>query len=183
VEGVAVVISGLPASGKTSLGRIVSRGLGLPCLDKDDFLEALYEREGVGDWDRRQSLNRKADTLFRSEAERLSSAVLVSHWRPRGIATQSGAPTEWIGRHFRTVVEVHCACSASVAAERFFSRTRHPGHLDSGRDRHAFAASMREMARWYPLGIGQVVTVPSGQDVEPVGLVDLIRSETSRWPA
>ena len=47
---VAIVISGLPASGKTTLGMAVAKSLSIPYLDKDHFLERLYEKEGVGNW-------------------------------------------------------------------------------------------------------------------------------------
>jgi hypothetical protein len=40
-----VVVSGLPASGKTTLARRLADGLGLPLLDKDDILDRLFETE------------------------------------------------------------------------------------------------------------------------------------------
>ncbi|SED18936.1 shikimate kinase [Streptomyces sp. TLI_105] len=44
-----VIVSGLPASGKTTLGRRLATGLGLPLVDKDAILEFLYGSLGVGD--------------------------------------------------------------------------------------------------------------------------------------
>ena len=38
-----VVVSGLPASGKTTVGRALSHGLSLPLIDKDDILEAMFD--------------------------------------------------------------------------------------------------------------------------------------------
>ena len=38
-----VVVSGLPASGKSTLSRRLATALSLPMLDKDDILEGLFE--------------------------------------------------------------------------------------------------------------------------------------------
>ncbi|GAB3030212.1 hypothetical protein GCM10011376_39850 [Nocardioides flavus (ex Wang et al. 2016)] len=44
-----IVVSGLAASGKTSVGRGLSDGVALPLLDKDDILEALFDSLGCDD--------------------------------------------------------------------------------------------------------------------------------------
>ena len=44
-----VVVSGLPASGKSTVARTLAGALGLPLLDKDVFLEALFASDGIGD--------------------------------------------------------------------------------------------------------------------------------------
>jgi shikimate kinase len=50
-----VVLSGLPCSGKSRLGRQLAVALNLPVIDKDDMLERLFEAQGIGDavWRRR----------------------------------------------------------------------------------------------------------------------------------
>ena len=53
-----IVLSGLPASGKSTLGRAVAKALRLPMLDKDELLEALFESRGIGDADWRRRLSR-----------------------------------------------------------------------------------------------------------------------------
>ena len=63
-----VVMSGLPASGKSRLGAAIAPLLGLALLDKDDFLETLFERDGTGDAAWRERLSRRSDDLFRAEA-------------------------------------------------------------------------------------------------------------------
>lgn len=60
-----VVVSGLPASEKTTLARAVAQSLGLPMLDKDDFLESLFEDAIVGSAQRRRELSQLADRAFR----------------------------------------------------------------------------------------------------------------------
>ncbi len=51
-------MSGLPASGKSRLGAAIAPLLGLALLDKDDFLETLFERDGTGDAAWRERLSR-----------------------------------------------------------------------------------------------------------------------------
>jgi len=58
------VISGLPASGTSELGRRLGAALALDLLDKDDFLEAGFVKLGDVDGDTRQRLSRVADDPF-----------------------------------------------------------------------------------------------------------------------
>ena len=44
-----MVVSGLPGSGKTTIGRRLAAALSLPLIDKDDILDRLFETKGVGD--------------------------------------------------------------------------------------------------------------------------------------
>ena len=128
-----VVITGLPASGKSAIGRSIAKALALPILDKDDFLEALLRRSELPDASRRRELSRLADEGFRARALTQPEAVLISWWRHPRSVNESGTPSNWLSLLPGSVVEVHCSCSPIVAAERFVARTRHPGHLDAER--------------------------------------------------
>ena len=128
-----ILVSGLPASGKSTTGRRVADALNLAFLDKDDILERLFRERGTGDANWRQALSRESDGLFQREAAGLEQAVLVSHWRPPGSDSQSGTPVEWVFETFSMVIEVYCACPVEVATDRFTERVRHPGHIDGRR--------------------------------------------------
>ena len=154
-----VILSGLPASGKSRLGAALAPLLGLALLDKDDFLEALYEREGVGDASWRERLSRESDDKFRAAAIDSGGAVLASYWRHPGRADGGGTPSDWLRTLPGTLVEVHCHCPAEITLERFRRRTRHPGHLDAMRTKADLIAKFEDYAARGPLGLGMVIPV------------------------
>lgn len=154
-----IVVSGLPASGKSTLARAIADALRLPLLDKDEVLEGFFDRLGVGDSEWRNKLSRAADDELRRQACALPGAVIVSWWRHPHSASESGTPTEWLSSLAGELVEMHCVCSPSVAARRFVSRKRHPGHLDEQKSLAAVEASFEEQAALGPLKVGRVLEV------------------------
>ena len=177
----AIVVSGLPASGKSTLGVSIAERLGIPCLDKDDFLERLYDSEGVGNWSHRGLLSRKSDELFRKEAGLLDAVVLVSHWRPRCGPGDTGTPTVWLSQTFDTIVEVHCSCSPENATQRFLARKRHPGHLDGVRSADETTKRFRTFAEGYPLGVGDLIEVDASSCIDVSGVVDDVQEKMATW--
>jgi glucokinase len=170
-----VVISGLPASGKTMLGREISRRLGLPLLDKDDFLEGLFARDGTGDAGHRNRLSRESDAMLRAATEASGGAVLVSFWRHPG-GSGGGTASEWLLASGATLVEIHCRCPAEGAAERFANRCRHPGHLDELRSPEMLARQFEDYARLGPLRIGCTIEVDTSGPLKPGQLRSLAAS-------
>ncbi len=161
-----VVVSGLPASGKSTLGRQLGPVLGLPVLDKDDLLVPLFTEDDDVDQSRRTRLSREADVLFQGAAQRaLGGAVLVSFWRRPELSTTSGTPTEWL-RSLGPSLEVFCECPPAVAASRFLSRRRHPGHGDAERREADLIEQFEALVRLGPLGIGRTITVDTTRPVE-----------------
>jgi glucokinase len=166
-----LVISGLPAGGKTTLGRRLAQALSLSLLDKDEILEALFEGLGVGDAEWRNRLSRSADVVLRRLAGQTAGAVLASFWRHPQVTGESGTPTGWISALPGRVVEVHCVCPAEVAAERFLTRKRHEGHLDRDKLSEDLAADFVRLAALGPLGVGPLVRVDTGRAVDLEGVL------------
>ncbi len=171
-ESVLVVVSGLPASGKTTLGRAISQRLSMPLLDKDEILEALFDSLGCADFDERYRLSRASDEILYRISASAPAAVLVNWW------SHDSAPARLLGL-CDTIVEVFCDCPVEVAAARFAGRERHPGHLDQHRtpaDQEAGIARMRESFPG-PLRLGGVlITVDTSQPVDLDALGDEVRS-------
>lgn len=174
-----IAVTGLPASGKTTLGRRVAGALGLELLDKDDDLEAGFaaaEAAGSGPIDR-SALSRAADAAFRARAEARAAdpacggLVLVSFWRRPELSATSGTPTDWVpalAGPGGDVVELWCRCPPEVAVARFVARRRHPGHGDAARSPEVLLASFRALDALGSVGIGRLVaadtTAVGGED-------------------
>ena len=141
-----IVISGLPASGKSTLARRLGPALNLPVIDKDDILESLFETGEIGDAARRRTLSRESDEIFQRRAMATEGAVLASFWRLPGMPLDSGTPTDWLVTLSTHLVNVHCHCDAETAANRFLSRRRHPGHLDDEASRSEVLMSFRRLS-------------------------------------
>jgi predicted kinase len=161
-----VVVSGLPASGKSTVAKALAASLELPLLDKDTLLEALFETTSVPDVQIRRELSLRADSEFQKQASRAGSAVLASWWKHPRSPVDSGTPTEWLARLPGTHVEVHCNCSPAAAAERFVSRKRHPGHLDGRWSNLELLASFKQQASFGPLGFGRLIEVETESTLE-----------------
>ena len=159
-----IYITGLPGAGKSTIGKYVSDFLSIPMLDKDDYLEALFESRGVGDSNWRHKLSREADQLFKNDAELKNKSVLVSHWRPKDNLVKYGTPSGWLVDTFNDVIEVCCDCSVSVAANRFVNRVRHVGHADESRSTTEIEAWLREYEVYLPIGFGECISVNSASE-------------------
>src|SRR5262249_48108925 len=123
------IVTGLPASGKSSVGKAVASAFGLELLDKDDILESLFEDRAAAPEVRRH-LSRAADEILRLRAFESTGAVLVSWWHHPKSLTATGTATGWLSSLNGRLIQLHCKCDALVAANRFQLRKRHSGHLD-----------------------------------------------------
>jgi len=172
----AIVVTGLPASGKTTIAKSIAGGTGFVLLDKDDFLENLYGLYDVRTLEDRKTLSRKSDTMFQDACAQHGSAVLVSHWRPVAGQNESGTPTDWLQDTYDRLIEVACLCPAETALSRFSARSRHPGHMDQTRDKANLAQQFNSWESRYPLCIGHPITVNTGSVVNVDALIDQIRT-------
>ncbi|MBS0375615.1 MAG: AAA family ATPase [Proteobacteria bacterium] len=169
----ALVITGPPCAGKSTLAAALAARLRWPLLAKDAYKEQVFERLGVGDrgWSRRVSL--LAWDLLLGEAGRLLAAgadgVLEGNFREpqRHALAALGAAAG------ARLVEVRVAARAEVLLARFRERAgrgeRHPGHVDL----EALPEIERELAAapaaLTPLGAGTLDWDTSdGFDVGPL---------------
>ncbi|MFC7358807.1 AAA family ATPase [Nocardioides astragali] len=173
-----VVVSGLPASGKTNVGRILSERLSLPLIDKDAILEALFDSLGCDDRYQRYRLSRASDEVLYTLAESSPAAVLVNWWNHDSAPTRLRAISS-------SLLEVHCDCPVEIAAERFAARRRHPGHLDQFRSPEEHEEGIRRMRETYrgPLGLSDpVLTVDTSHPLDDASVAGLVRSAITSVP-
>ena len=127
MAGVFVLVSGPPASGKTTLARGLAPLLGLPLLAKDTLKEALMDRLDVPDVESSRALGQAAADALLALARESNGAVLEGPWHGSGADMLGGLP----GR----VLEVFCRVDPATARRRHGDRAayRHPGHFDLDR--------------------------------------------------
>src|SRR5512133_1128988 len=91
-----VIVSGLPASGKTSIAKRLAPPLRLPLIDKDGILEGLFEGAPAITPAVREQLSRKSDAIMQEMAESSNGAVLVSFWQGLEHSGAGGTPSGWL---------------------------------------------------------------------------------------
>jgi tRNA(Arg) A34 adenosine deaminase TadA/predicted kinase len=131
-----LIITGAPASGKSTMGRQLAEALGLPYLAKDLFKETLFDSLGWEDraWSRRLG-GASMELLFRTAAALLEagqSVALESNFYAEWDTPQLRVLRERFGCQFAQVV---CSAPGPTLIERFERRVRtgerHPGHVDA----------------------------------------------------
>lgn len=123
-----VVVSGPPASGKTTLARMIAPALGLPLIAKDTIKQALMTVLPVPDIQTSRAVGAASVAALLAVAAETGGAVLESVWhRSRALPD--------LGRLPGTIVEVFCRCEPQVVRERYALRagTRDAGHFDAER--------------------------------------------------
>lgn len=130
-----VMVSGMPATGKTTLGRRLAADLGAPFFAKDELKETLFDTLGVGDRAWSRQLGAASMSLLRGIAEATvnagRSAVIEANFT---LAYDAPFYQELMARAGVRVAQVWLTASPDAIIERFERRAaspqRHPGHVE-----------------------------------------------------
>jgi hypothetical protein len=128
--------------------------------------------------ERRGELSRLADIKFCELAGFLGFAVLSSWWKHPLSSQNAGTDVAWLRREGMQVVEVYCNCPVAIAAERFVSRHRHPGHIDSLRTKHALLPQLSEAERVGPVFPQQALICDTERELSTSAVAELGRVNT-----
>jgi len=130
-----VIVSGAPASGKTTISRRLENDLGIPVLAKDDIKEMLFDRLPQYDRDWSTIEGRMAIAMMYAGASQLLNAgyhvIVESSFNPEHSRPEIA---QMIAGREIDVMEVYCTLEHEVRQQRWSERaqtTRHPGHMDS----------------------------------------------------
>lgn len=133
-----VLVSGMPATGKSTLAHLIADVVGWPLFTKDRFKELLFDTGAydAATFDRAQSriLGAQAVALLRNVADTLlgsgMSVILESNFVPGLAARELGQITRGID-----VRQVYCTTSPELFLARYKDRAasgiRHVVHLDA----------------------------------------------------
>jgi predicted kinase len=173
-----LLVSGAPASGKSTLARALAQILGYPLISKDTIKESLFDSLGThlsGNLDAPElsrRLSRAAMDLLWSLAPGCPQVILEANFRP-GSDHERAQIMALAGRK----LEVYCHCTPEEAERRFRERAE--------RERHHPAHSMRTMSSELlkefdrPIGLCPVIDVDTEFPVDPVEVLARIRRH---WP-
>ncbi len=149
-----LIVSGAPATGKTTLGKRIASDFALPFLSRDDIKESLYDTIGAGERDWSRQLGIASIQLLFYVVERLlevgQGLVVESNFYDRYDTPRFEAV---LARYAAHAVQIHCTAAAPVVVARYRDRAstseRHPGHLGAA-VLPELRAGLRE-ATWGPL--------------------------------
>ncbi len=126
-----VILSGLPATGKTTLGQRLARDLGLPFVYKDGIKEILFDTLGWKDraWSKQLSQASNAVLLYVAEALLAAGQAVVveSNFVPEYVTVTF---QRLIADYGARPVQIWCTAAPEILQQRFAARQRHPGHGD-----------------------------------------------------
>jgi predicted kinase len=150
-----VIISGLPATGKTVLSRKLAQHVGLPLFSKDTIKETLFDGVGQGDREWGEKLNKPTydilDYIVEQEIAARHSLIIETPYdndfrKEKYLAFQN--------KYGFTCIQVLCYAEPQVLIQRFIDRIgssdRHPGHNDEAA-LEDFKDSIREAGKVEPL--------------------------------
>lgn len=152
-----ILLTGLPATGKTTLARRLAADLALPLVAKDEIKELLFDTLGVQDRAWSQKLGGAAfDLLYWTLGKLLAAQRSVLVDADFSSPARATARLDALRREhaFRALV-VTCVCDGDALLARFQARSlsgeRHAGHVDHLNFDEFRAALLR--GRREPLGI------------------------------
>lgn len=180
-----VLVSGLPGTGKTTLGQRLSQELHLPFIHKDGIKEVLFDQLGWHDRSWSQQLGRASSELLYYFAEAQlrvgCSLMLESNFdpafaTPKLLALQAQYPFQlW---------QIFCTTADAVRFQRFQQRAesgaRHPGHVDHLNYAEFHTAVNPGGAAPLPIG-GQLMEVDTTDFrlVDYAGIITMLREATT----
>ena len=166
-----VLVSGPPASGKTTVARPLAAALEYALLSKDDIKEALFTamQGPPGDLTFSRKIGAAAMEALWALAPHCPRVVLEANFR-----TRSAYERAKVGALGGRAVEVHCRVALEEASRRFAQRAREERHHPA----HALQEiSLEQLAEYAePFGMCPVIEVNSGAPVDIRELADQIRS-------
>ena len=171
-----IIVSGPPASGKTTLARQFARELDLTLINKDGIKETLFDSLGWQDraWSKKLGLAAYHLLYYFLEAELAAgqSLVIESNFAPIATSEFKKLQEKYPFRPF----QVMCRTEGKVLVERYRARAkdpdRHPGHVDL--ETLAEIEPVLTGGRLEPLGIGGEIIELDTTDFSKINVAGIV---------
>ncbi len=132
---ILIIVSGPPASGKTTLALRLSKDLNLLMLSKDDLKEIIWDNVGYNDAERSKTAWAALAIIKKYTESMLTkgqSIIIESNFDKARSSAYLQDVLDKVDAHS---IEVHCIAPAEMLQKRFLHRalhdeTRHHGHTD-----------------------------------------------------
>jgi predicted kinase len=174
-----LLVSGAPASGKSTLARALARIFNYPLISKDAIKESLFDSLGAALGKHLETpaelsrlLSNAAMEVLWSLAPDCPQVILEANFRPR-----SDYERKRISAFEGRKLEVYCHCTLEEASRRFRERAtradRHPAHN--------IKTMSVELLEEYgqPVGLCPVIDVETERPVHAMEVAERIRQH---WP-
>ncbi len=174
-----ILITGLPAAGKTTLSRHLATALALPLVARDALKEVLFDSLGVKDREWSRKLGHASYGLVYAMTESLlkakTSFILEANFKAE---VDNSKFKQLQQRYPFHVFQILCYADGQVLIERFKQRAlsgeRHPGHVDTSN--FAEMEPLLRQGRCEPLDIGGELLEIDTTNFENVQVKDIITS-------
>jgi len=166
-----VVVTGMPAAGKTTLAGSLSHALALPLIERDKIKERLYDTLGIGDLEWSSRLGSTAFTLLFDFAR-----VLIESGDPVILEANffRGTEPQFLALPEHRVIQIHCDAPLDILVARYTNRPRHAGHHDAEKEQQ-LAPRFRSGAH-EPLNLpGDLISVNTAEHVDLEAIVKRVR--------
>lgn len=173
-----LLVSGAPASGKSTLARALAEIFGSPLISKDAIKESLFDSLGahlmrnLDAPELSRLLSRAAMEMLWSLAPGCPQVILEANFRPR-----SEYERERIAALEGRKLEVYCHCTLEEASRRFRERATRADHHPA----HSIKVMSVELLEEYdrPIGLCPVIDVETECPVNALAVAERIRRH---WP-
>ena len=166
------MVTGPPASGKSTTARELAARLTVPFVSKDTFKERLYEHFGSGDEIQETIEEAALAILYSVVAGQLAAGVTVVAESDFNVDSNPARLRELAEEHEADVVQVYIGGDVDALVAKFARRAargdRHPGHGDEPEDALELRRKL-ETGYWPPLDLpGRLVKADMGDEEDAI---------------